>query len=233
MKQPTSPISRIGCERIHRAGKGTVDIARYVVRRPGVHVVGFFSNLLESARRAPGSSAHLPSHRVVGRGACDAGRAVAGLARVVAGGSIAARARHLHSGRRGDCPQLADVRLGREHQPDRADQPRIFHQPAAQRGAGPPGLSRTAAEAAVGVDCACRRRRVVPDGCAGRGSLDRAVPRHIVRNLWRDEEDGAPGPCARAGAGNGHPLRPRGGVSDLGGARRARRACSTRVSCAT
>ena len=58
--------------------------------------------------------------------------------------------------------------------------------------------------------------------------LDRAVPRRVVRDLWRDEEDGAPGTCSRAGAGNRHPVRTGGGVSDLGGARRARRPSALR-----
>ncbi len=41
--------------------------------------------------------------------------------------------RHLHHRRARHRDQLADLRVGGQHQPDRADQPRLFHQSASQR----------------------------------------------------------------------------------------------------
>ena len=178
-------------------------IERRLVRRPVVRAVGLLSDLLESTRRHFRPSAHLPPHRlVVPPARCD-DRAIAGVSRPVASDAVAAHRRHLYGGGPRHRQQLAHLRVGGQHRPDRADQPRLFHQPAAQRCLRHARLSRAASTAAVGVGGDCSRRRRVSDGRARCASLDRAVAGGVVRYLRVDEKAGAAG--SRAGARRSKP----------------------------
>ena len=127
-----------------------------VVRRPGVCALGVLSDLLEGAGRHLRPPAHQPPDRLVVRAARGDDRALARIRRVVASLTIAAHRWHLQRRCHRHRNQLAHLRVGGGYQPDRADQPGLFHQPASQRRLGDGRVPRAASHAAVGVGGARR-----------------------------------------------------------------------------
>ena len=202
-------------------GKG--DIARYLVHRPRLHVWGFFP-ITESARRLPALS-----HRHA------SWWSVVVLAMLVARSQDwrelwqAARSRACSEStlrRGGDCPQLADVRLGRST----TRSCRLASDISSTRCSAWVGLLVfherlrklqwvSIALAAAGVFYLTVAQGAVP------GSR---CPCRVVWHLWRDEKDGPLGP----GTGwrwKGHPLRPAAAFL-IWRSSRARRACALRIS---
>ena len=128
-----------------------------VARHRGVQPLGAVSALLEDAdpgARARGAGA---PHRVVVRAAGRLRGVAAALGHAVAG-AVAARGRRLRGGGGAHRRQLVSVRLGGHLGAGAADQPRLLHHAARQRGLRRGDVRRAAAPAAVGGRGGGRRR---------------------------------------------------------------------------